>query len=266
MITRDPLAETLRRAATVSSLDQIGATVVGPAEYSRPSAFKELPFCNIFAQPKHRGSAYEVLLALLQLEDRIASTTPVVFLPTDHVVSDEEVMTRSLINMVEWIIEAPQPVYLLGTVPEEPHDQLGYIVPWHAALQMPTSVYEFVERPDLHQARKLINAGGMWNTFIFGGSVSSILGLFRPRFDTTILALRAALQASGNPRALAGIYDRLTPVDFSRDLLTKQTDSLNVLRLPHCGWRSLQSPKPIPDAEALPLDADRNVAPFSQLQ
>jgi len=262
MTTRDPLAQTLRRAATVASRDKIGAVIARSAERWRLSAFKDLSVRNIFVQPKHQGTAYEVLLALLQLEGRVPSTTPIVFLPSDHVVSDEEVMTRSLVNMVEWISDAPRPVYLLGAVPEGPHDQLGYVIPWHDALQMPSGVYEFVERPDIRQARKLINAGGLWNTFIFGGIIFSILELFRPKFDATITALRTALQANLSdpiaPRALTAIYDRLTPVDFSRDLLAKQADSLNVLRLPRCGWWPLKSPKRFPqisDADAPLLDA-----------
>ena len=247
MIARDPLAQTLRRAATVSPLGRIGAVIVEPARHRRLSAIKELPVGNIFVQPKHQGTAYEVLLALLQLEGRVAATTPIIFLPCDHVVSDEEVMTRSLVDMLEWISDAPQPVYLLGTVPEGPHDQLGYVVPWHAAPQMPTSVYEFVEQPDVLQARKLINAGGLWNTFIFGGTWLSILQLFRPRFDATIAALRSALEAKSNAtierRSLADIYDRVTPIDFSRDVLANQVGNLNVLRLPRCGWWPMKSPK-----------------------
>ena len=62
-------------------------------------------------------------------------------------------------------------------------------------MLMPTGVYEFVERPDVHRARRLINAGGLWNTFIFGGSVASLIQLFPPRFDATIADLRAALQS-----------------------------------------------------------------------
>jgi hypothetical protein len=34
----------------------------------------------------------------------------------------------------------------------------------------------------------------------------------------------------------------LTPVDFSQDLLARQTDSLKVLRLLRCGWWPLKSP------------------------
>jgi mannose-1-phosphate guanylyltransferase len=205
-----------------------------------------------------------VLLALLQLEGRVPTAAPIIFLPCDHVVSDEEVMTRSLVDMLDWISDAPQPVYLLGTVPEGPHDQLGYVIPWHAAPQMPTSVYEFVEKPDVLQARKLINAGGLWNTFIFGGTWLSILQLFRPQFDATIAALRTALAAKSNAttehRSLTDIYDRLTPVDFSHDLLANRVGNLNVLRLPRCGWWPMKSPKRvarISDAPAPPMSTRR---------
>ncbi len=239
---RDPLSATLRRATTVTSLDRIAAVVAAPADLSRPSAFEHLEFRNLFVQPKHQGTGYEVLLALLLLENRISSATPVLFLPADHIVDDEEAMTNSLMNMAEWIADEPSPVYLLGAVPKGPHDQLGYIIPWHDAMLMPTSVYQFVERPDVRQARQLINAGGLWNTFIFGGNVQSLIKLFRPRFDATISALRAARQSDHVQVELARVYDRLTGVDFSQDLLAKQTDNLNVLRLHRCGWWPLKSP------------------------
>jgi mannose-1-phosphate guanylyltransferase len=203
---------------------------------------RELGIRNLFVQPKHQGTAYEVLLALLLLESRIAPATAVLFLPADHLVNDEEIMTNSLMSMAEWIADEPGPVYLLGAVPQGPHDQLGYIVPWHDAMLMPIGVFEFVERPDVSRARKLINAGGLWNTFIFGGSVASLLKLFRPRFDATIADLRAALQSDHVERDLLRSYDRLTAVDFSQDLLARQIDNLQVLRLPRCGWWPLKSP------------------------
>jgi mannose-1-phosphate guanylyltransferase len=239
---RDPLTATLRRAATVTSLDRIAAVIATPADHRRQSTLTELGIRNLFVQPKHQGTAYEVLLALLLLESRISPATAVLFLPADHIVNDEEVMTNSLMTMAEWIADEPGPVYLLGAVPQGPHDQLGYIVPWHDAMLMPADVYEFVERPDVHRARRLINAGGLWNTFIFGGSVASLVKLFRPRFDATIADLRAALQSDHLELDLVRSYDRLTPVDFSQDLLARQTDNLKVLRLLRCGWWPLKSP------------------------
>jgi mannose-1-phosphate guanylyltransferase len=239
---RDPLATTLRRATAVTSLDQIAAVVAAPADHSRQSSLKELGIRNLFVQPRHQGTAYEVLLALLMLENRISPSTPVIFLPADCVVSDEVVMTNSLASLVEWIGDEPGPVYLLGAVPQGPHDQLGYIVPWHDAMLMPTGVYEFVERPDVHRARQLINAGGLWNTFIFGGSLDSLVQLFRPRFDAVIEELRAALRSDHIALDLARAYDNLTSLDLSQDLLANQTDNLRVLRLLRCGWWPLKPP------------------------
>jgi mannose-1-phosphate guanylyltransferase len=236
------LTAALRRAATVTSLDRIAAVIAAPADPWRQSSFKDLGVRNLFVQPKHQGTGYEVLLALLLLENRISPVTPVLFLPADHTVNDEGVMTNSLMSMAEWIADEPVPVYLLGAEPHGPHDQLGYIVPWHDAMLVPTGVYEFVEGPDVRRARELINAGGLWNTFIFGGTVASLIRLFRPRFDTTIAALRAALQSDNIQPDLVRTYDGLTSVDFSQDLLAKQTDRLKVLPLLRCGWWPLKSP------------------------
>jgi mannose-1-phosphate guanylyltransferase len=238
----DPLTGTLRRAASVTSFDRIAAVIAGSADRWRQSSLKNIAQSNLFVQPKYQGTGYEVLLALLTLENRISPTTPVLFLPADHIVNDEEVMTNSLQSMAEWIADEPGPIYLLGAVPQGPHDQLGYIVPWHDTMLMPTGVYEFVERPDVRHARRLINAGGLWNTFIFGGNVSSLIKLFRPRFDAAIASLREALLASRMQPDLVRIYDRLSPVDFSQEVLAKQLDNLSVLRLLRCGWWPLKSP------------------------
>jgi mannose-1-phosphate guanylyltransferase len=239
---RDPLSATLRRAATVTSLDRIAAVIPAASDPWWRRLLKELGTRNLFVQPKHQGTAYEVLFALLLLESRISPATPVFFLPADHVVDDEQVMTNALTSMIEWIAEEPGPVYLLGALPQGPHDQLGYIIPWHDAILMPTGVYEFVERPDIRRARRLINSGGLWNTFIFGGSFASLLALFLPRFSSTIAELRAALQSDRIDIDLVRLYERLAPVDFSQDLLARQTDQLRVLRLLRCGWWPLKSP------------------------
>jgi mannose-1-phosphate guanylyltransferase len=204
---RDPLATALRRATAVTSLDQIAAVIAAPADHWRQGSLRELGIRNLFVQPKHQGTAYEVLLALLMLENRISPSTAVLFLPADCVVNDEVVMTNSLASMVEWIVDDPEPIYLLDAVPQGPHDQLGYIVPWHDVMLMPTGVYEFVERPDIHRARKLINAGGLWNTFIFGGSLASLVQLFRPRFDAAIADLRAALRSDHIAPGLVRAYN-----------------------------------------------------------
>jgi mannose-1-phosphate guanylyltransferase len=243
----DPLTATLRRAASLTTPDRIAAVIAAPAERWWQSSLNRLSTRNVFVQPKHHGTAYEVLLALVHLERHCSATSTVLFLPADHIVGDEEVMTNSLTAMVEWIAEEPESVYLLGAVPQGPHDQLGYIVPWHDPMLSPSGVYEFVETPDVAQARMLINSGGLWNTFIFGGSIASLINLFFPRFEDAVAEFRAALQAQPNEPDLVEAFNRLLPADFSRDLLSRQIDNLRVLRLTQCGWWPLKSPTRRPD-------------------
>jgi mannose-1-phosphate guanylyltransferase len=242
-LARDSLTAALRRAATVTARERIAAVVTPQVQRWRESPLNALHARNIFVQPRQQGTGYEVLLALLRLEEQISPSTPVLFIPVDCVVGNETVMTRTLIRLAEWIASEPRPVYLLGAVPQGPHDQLGYIVPWHDAMDMPTSVYEFVEKPDTREARKLISAGGLWNTFIFGGTFAALIELFRPAFAAAMTALRSALRSAPQEiDALARIYERLTSLDFSQHLLATQTDNLHVLRLPRCGWWPLKSP------------------------
>lgn len=235
----DALAGALRRAASVTAREHIAVVITGNPERSSENPLEEVPTDNLFVEPMDRGTGLEVLFALAHLQSRVSPLSCVLFLPTDHVVENETAMTRALAGMIEWIAREPRPVYLLGAVPRGPHERMGYIVPWHDTMHMPTSVYEFVEGPCIQDARKLIHAGGLWNTFIFGGTFQSLMKLFSPEFDTTIASLRATLR---DDVALVRMYHRLTAVDFSRAVLAAHTDQLHVLRLPHCGWRPFEPP------------------------
>src|SRR3984957_8548923 len=99
---QDALTATLRRAATLTSLDRIAAIIADPVDHQRRTTLRGLGIRNVFVQPKHQGTAYEVLLALLLLESRTSAATTVLFLPADHIVNDEVVMTNSLMTMGEW--------------------------------------------------------------------------------------------------------------------------------------------------------------------
>ncbi len=57
--------------------------------------------------------------------------------------------------------------------------------------------------------------------------------------------MREALKkgAAGQVQSLQQLYERITPLDFSRDILEVQADRLHVIRVPHCGWTDLGTPK-----------------------
>jgi mannose-1-phosphate guanylyltransferase len=241
----------MRRARSVASLDKI-AVIATPTRGVQGNDAAIVRPANYFVQPADRGTAYEILLTLMHLETRVSRATPVLFLPSDHVVSDEEVFTRSLKEMLSWIGEDSKPVYLLGASPEGPHDRLGYIVPWYDAINTAAGVYDFVEEPDVRHARKLIHAGGLWNTFIFGSSLGSLIDLFPEKYVPAMRLMRAALKAGmagdASSSELANVYAGLASKDFSQDILANRKDHLNVLRMPRCGWWPLIAPRQAPQS------------------
>jgi mannose-1-phosphate guanylyltransferase len=245
VLRRNSIADSVRRAKSVVRRDRI-ALVATQSRGVQGLEAENLPPGNIFVQPFERGTAYEILLALMHLETRVRRETPVLFLPSDHVVSDEKVFMRSLGEVLDWIGRDSKPVYLLGAAPEGPHDRLGYIVPWYDAVNTATGVYEFVEGPDVPQARKLIYAGGLWNTFIFGSTLGTLIGLFPACYDAAMRSIRAALRgnrAGSYSKDLRHLYENLVPRDFALDILANQKDNLNVLRMPRCGWWPLKAPR-----------------------
>jgi mannose-1-phosphate guanylyltransferase len=242
------LQDSIRRAGGVAPADRICAIVARQHQRWWQKALATFPSGNIFVQPRNRGTAFGILLALVKLEQRAHPDSAVLLLPADHFVSLESVMTQSLTRIAEYAIAEPDGVFLLGAEPEEAEEELGYIVPWHSTALLPVSVYSFVEKPDQRQALKLMNEGALWNTFIISGSVRSLLRLFEPRFSDEIRAFRAAVAAeplpSPSPDArFSALYEKLAYVDFSKAILEREANSVQVLRLPACGWSDLGTPQ-----------------------
>jgi mannose-1-phosphate guanylyltransferase len=241
------LQDSLRRAVAVAPAERICAVVASQHQRWWQKALADFPGENRFVQPKNRGTAFGILLALLELERRAQPDSAVVLMPADHFVSLESVMAQSLMRITEYAIAEPNGVFLLGAEPEGAEEELGYIVPWHSAALLPVSVYSFVEKPDQRQALKLMNEGALWNTFIISGSVRSLLALFESQFSAEVGEFRAALSDAGlgdtsNPR-LSALYEKLSYVDFSKAILERETNAVQVLRLPACGWSDLGTPQ-----------------------
>ncbi|EQD45586.1 nucleotidyl transferase, partial [mine drainage metagenome] len=114
------------------------------------------------------------------------------------------------------------------------------------------TVTRFVEKPSLVAANELIQAGGLWNTFIVVSTGLALLELYRKRFPEIVDVMRSALEsdrrASWEGAAMAELYERLPVVDFSRDLLAEQLTALRVLPVRPCGWSDLGTPERVAGA------------------
>ncbi len=200
---------------------------------------------NIVVQPRNRGTANGVLLALLSILDR-DPLAHMVFLPADHYVQDEATLALGLEQLVEHLQRQPTQLLLLGITPDEADPELGYIVPGERLGERMHSVTRFVEKPPVERAQALLREGALWNSFIFAAQGAALLGLIRERHPEIVDAMETALardvvQPGG--AALQALYERLPDVDFSCAIVEGAEQRLRVVGTAPCGWTDLGTPR-----------------------
>jgi mannose-1-phosphate guanylyltransferase len=203
-----------------------------------------LPRANVIQQPVNRGTAHGVLLSVLTILER-DPLAQIVFLPADHYVRDEHALAGALRETVTATTRDPAGMFLIGIEPEEPDPELGYIVPGDALPNGFRAVRSFVEKPDATRAHELINTGALWNSFIFAATGATLLQMIRSRTDDLVDRMETALARDSHTtdsRALAGLYEQLLPLDFSRHIVAGSETNLRVIRAPACGWSDLGTP------------------------
>lgn len=204
---------------------------------------------NIVVQPFSRGTAYGILLPLLQILHRDPNATLLV-LPSDHYVRAEDVLAASLKQALARAREHDE-IILLGMEPEEADPELGYIVVEREPDRAVQSVKQFVEKPIAAHARALIERGGLWNSFIFAANGAALLEVFEARTPDAVAELRGIIEQSPDlrvrDRRIAGLYETLVPLDFSRDILEHASGKLGAMTVPRCGWSDLGTPRRIAD-------------------
>ena len=241
LASRECLLElALRRAAGISSHEQVCTIVAAQHRRWWREPLKGLRPGNIIVQPQNRGTAVGTALALLRVEKHDPSAT-VVLLPADHYVEDEETLSRSLVELAAAAKDDPLSVYLLGAQPDAPDSELGYIVPLGKDPNVRT-VAKFVEKPSLDDAGKLMAEGALWNMFIVAGSASGLLSMLESSYNF-VAPMRIASAEPAVVGGLSRLYEDLPAVDLSRDVLAHFPQKLKVLSVPHCGWTDLGTPK-----------------------
>ncbi|HSZ09803.1 MAG TPA: sugar phosphate nucleotidyltransferase [Steroidobacteraceae bacterium] len=231
--------DTVHRATAVAPLQRVCAVVAEQHRGWWTPMLSSLPEENIIVQPLNRGTAYGILLPLLRIAQRDPDAT-LVLLPADHYLREEQIMAKSLRQAAEFAKSDRESIYLLGVEPDEPDTELGYILPASRSPDQAVGVLRFIEKPSEIRARLLLDQGALWNVFIMAASAGALLSLFDDTFAPTIAAMRGLDDVS-----LEAVYQPLSSLDFSSDVLQGKESMLKVLAVPHCGWTDLGTPKRI---------------------
>ncbi len=230
----------ITRARSVALSSHICTVVASQHRRWWTAAVAELNESNVFLQPQNKGTALEILLALLTLEMRNPSAKAVL-LPADHYFRDESTLSRILRVAGNMACTNGGATYLMGVEPTSADTERGYILPTERVLEKPARIMGFKEKPNQEHAAELVALGALWNLFILVGSVSALLQLFAEDHWDLVEEMRQALtrRKSGQGNAVSQFYETVEPVDFARDVLEVQANKLQVLRVPHCGWNDL---------------------------
>ena len=131
---------------------------------------------------------------------------------------------------------------MVGAEAEYPEIDYGWIEPGAVVSQTGAGplcrVKRVWEKPREGQAAELMRLGCLWNTFVIVGRARTLLELLRSQVPEAVVLTAQALASLD----AEGAYDRLAPVDFSRDVLAEESNRLLVLRDRDSGWADLGSP------------------------
>ena len=197
-------------------------------------------------QPLNKGTAPAILYALLRIA-QADSDAIVSILPCDHYYSSESAFTATLESALEIAEQQAGSVLLLGAQPNGPEVEYGWIeigeaVAGHSGL---FHVEGFREKPPLAIAQALFGSGSLWNTFVMVGHVRAFLDMAWATVPGLLQILETA-KVTSDPgaeiRIPNSIYDRITSVDFSRQVLAPATDRLLAFRLKNMEWSDLGDP------------------------
>jgi mannose-1-phosphate guanylyltransferase len=205
---------------------------------------------QLVVQPANKGTTAAVICSLLRITG-LAGDPVVAFFPTDHYYSNEAHFITSVEQAIRVALNHSDTLVVLGAKADRAEVDYGWIEPstrfesrFTSALHRVSRVWE---KPSYATASALLAAGCLWNTFVMIGRASVFLAML----DNTVTpglsrALMAARRCAGEVSTLTAqdyLWEKLTEGDFSRQVLSTNTEKLSVLQIGDVGWSDLGTPE-----------------------
>lgn len=130
---------------------------------------------SILAEPHKRGTFMAVSLAASYFHSQLATAPDetICVIPVDAFVEAE--FFQLLLQFPEILAQSGSDLALIGTHPNKPSSQYGYIVPQASSGKEYFQVSKFEEKPNEENAIRLINEGALWNCGVFAFPLSYML-------------------------------------------------------------------------------------------
>ena len=221
------LEKTFHRAQRLVPNERI-FTVVSQGHLAFPEVREQLAGCHgpgAVVQPSNRDTALGVLLPLAHLLTCYPDSTVALF-PSDHFVSQEELFAAHIDAAFSIVERDAAKIVLVGISPTSAESDYGYILP---AEVRPSpfpcgarAVRQFIEKPVQAAARKIVAAGGLWNTLVMVFNAKTLLRYVQgvqPQLHECFQRLRDAVGTGQLNSVMKKVYRQTRPVNLSKDFL-----------------------------------------------
>jgi len=246
--SRSLLHQTLDRVALLVSPGRTVVVAMQDHERYMAAELQGSSAPHVLWQPQNRGTAAGVLLPAHWIHARDPRAVVTVF-PSDHFVREEIAFMGYVAEVVKFVTRHPEWIVLLGVQPTEAETEYGWIEPGERVGWMTRGplyrIRRFVEKPSSEVASALLSGGGLWNTFVFVASVSTLIRAGReciPDLDARLTRVAAFAGSEHEAWAIRHAYALAPRANFSRSVLALCPRPLAVAKTPGLTWCDLGTP------------------------
>jgi len=245
VVGADPLIrDTYRRLLRLFSSDDIYFSISPSFDQLLRKEFPDVSSDHILIEPEKRdtGAAMGYVAALLELID---PNEPIVFIPSDHYIQDEELFLRTL-TVGEQLVRETGKLVDIAITPTFASTVLGYT---HIGAKQKTmddiDVYQFVghkEKPEYAIAKSYLEDGSyLWHANYYMWTPAKFIEAFEMNAPETALLLRDIQRAVLDEQmdAVADIYAKIPKLSFDYAVTEKMNpDDVLILR-GDFGWSDI---------------------------
>ena len=224
--TRSMLQHTLHRAEKLMPSERV-LTVITESHLRHPEVRQQCsarPKGSVIIQPENKETGPGVIFPLMYLYKRYPNSI-VLVLPSDHFIREEDRLMDHA--RLAWLAvkRDPSRLVMLGVKPDRNEPEYGYLLLNKTQLDIGSDMSEiswFVEKPDPKTARRLIRAGGLWNTMIMVFKTKTMLhwvSRLAPDLYRQCQGIYESIGTSMEKQVVQDIYRRLKPMNFSKEFL-----------------------------------------------
>ena len=242
------LDQTRRRVSLAIPADQTLLSLTETHKDYYEPLVADLAAENLVVQPSNLGTAPAILYSLLRLAVLDPAAT-VAFFPSDHYFADDHTFMSHVDSAFRAVKARPEMLVLLGMEADRAEVEYGWIEP-APSIFAPLGgairrVQRFWEKPSGNVAKKLMDQGFLWNSFVMVGRVDAFLLMIQRAVPSLYEAFEAAVPSLGTAEesdAIRTLYSKIQPSNFSHEVLSVRAEDLSVMSVKDVGWSDWGDP------------------------